>query len=70
MTEPFIDRARRLGVASLLLLVCAGLGGPPALASGNSPEATPLIVDTDMESDVDDVGALAMIHALADFGRN
>ena len=69
MTEPFIDRARWLGVASLLLLVCAGLGGPPALASGNSPEATPLIVDTDMESDVDDVGALAMIHALADFGE-
>src|SRR5690606_30907069 len=28
-----------------------------------------LIFDTDMESDVDDVGALAMLHALADNGE-
>lgn len=28
--------------------------------------AIPVIFDTDMESDVDDVGALAMLHALAD----
>ncbi len=30
--------------------------------------AVPIILDTDMESDVDDVGALAMLHALADRG--
>ncbi len=29
----------------------------------------PIILDTDMESDVDDVGALAMLHALADRGE-
>lgn len=29
----------------------------------------PVILDTDMESDVDDVGAFAMLHALADFGE-
>jgi purine nucleosidase len=28
-----------------------------------------IILDADMESDVDDVGALAMLHALADFGE-
>ena len=31
--------------------------------------AVPVILDTDMESDVDDVGALAMLHALADKGE-
>lgn len=29
----------------------------------------PVIFDTDMESDVDDVGALALLHALADLGE-
>lgn len=32
-------------------------------------EPVRIILDTDMESDVDDVGALAMLHALADFGE-
>ncbi len=32
-------------------------------------DAIPVIVDTDMESDVDDVGALAMLHAMSDFGE-
>lgn len=32
-------------------------------------DAIPVILDTDMESDVDDVGALAMLHALADSGE-
>ena len=31
--------------------------------------AVPVIVDTDMESDVDDIGAMAMVHALADSGE-
>ncbi len=34
-----------------------------------APVPVPLILDTDMESDVDDVGALAMLHALADRGE-
>lgn len=48
-----------------------------ALASCNSKSRVNLpdehvvtvILDTDMESDVDDVGALAMLHALSDFGE-
>ncbi len=32
-------------------------------------EPVPILLDTDMESDVDDVGALAMLHALADRGE-
>jgi len=32
-------------------------------------EPVPVILDADMESDVDDVGALALLHALADSGE-
>jgi len=40
-------------------------------AQAQSPKAAPvkLIFDTDMDSDCDDVGALAMLHALADKGE-
>ena len=34
-----------------------------------SAQAVKIIFDTDMESDVDDVGALAMLHSLADNGE-
>lgn len=52
--------------ASLLLILLFG-GEAPA----QSPKAVPvkLIFDTDMDSDCDDVGALAMLHALADKGE-
>ncbi len=36
----------------------------PALAAG-----VPVILDTDLSSDVDDVGAVAVLHALADRGE-
>lgn len=42
------------------------------LAHGSSAAnrlPVPVIFDTDMESDVDDVGALAMLHSLADSGE-
>jgi purine nucleosidase len=39
----------------------------PTVAQTRPP--VPIIFDTDMESDVDDVGALAMLHALADQGE-
>jgi len=45
------------------LMVCATVSG--ALTS--SPVR--LIYDTDMDTDVDDVGALAVLHALADLGE-
>ena len=35
----------------------------------NKPQATPIILDTDMMTDCDDAGALAMAHALADNGE-
>ena len=39
------------------------------LALPAASQSVKLIFDTDMESDVDDVGALAMLHALADNGE-
>src|SRR5438046_2179973 len=46
-------------------LPCLGATGPPR------PAARPVkvIFDTDMDSDCDDVGALAVLHALADRGE-
>ncbi len=49
------------GFSAVLLL----LSMPAAVAA----KPVPVILDTDMESDVDDVGALAMLHALADRGE-
>jgi inosine-uridine nucleoside N-ribohydrolase len=43
-----------------------GAGGAPREAA---PGAPVVILDTDMASDVDDVGALAILHALADNGE-
>jgi len=45
-----------------LLLLLLTLGMPAA-------EPVRLILDTDMDSDCDDVGALAMLHAMADAGE-
>lgn len=52
----------RLGWAVLLLLVPAG-------GWGEEPSVVKLIFDTDMDTDCDDAGALAMLHALADEGK-
>lgn len=43
------------------------LGVALALSAGEAP--VKLILDTDMDSDCDDVGALAMLHAMADAGE-
>jgi purine nucleosidase len=37
--------------------------------SAHGAEAVPIIFDTDIESDVDDVGSVALLHALADAGE-
>lgn len=47
--------------------VIAALASISAHAETRTP--IPILLDTDMESDVDDVGALAMLHALADSGE-
>ena len=52
----------------VLLAVTLAFGPAPAdAAPGARP--TPIIFDTDMDTDCDDVGALAMLHALADAGE-
>lgn len=51
--------------AFLLLL----LGGPLAVSAQHETKAVPVIYDSGMGSDYDDVGALAVLHALADRGR-
>ena len=40
-------------------------GGPASVR----PKPVSIIFDTDMDTDCDDVGALAMLHALADAGE-
>lgn len=49
--------------AGILLAGCAG-GGP-----ARSPQGVPIIFDTDIGTDVDDAGALALLHVLADRGE-
>ena len=50
--------------AALLLLAAAA---PPPRAAPPAP--VPVIFDTDMDTDCDDAGALAVLHALADLGE-
>ena len=61
-----IRSARLLGA---VLLATAGLAARPARAADESPRPIPVILDTDMLGDVDDVGAVAVLHALADAGE-
>ena len=59
----------RCGAAGLawLLIGCAPAVQRPTLATSAAP--VPVIFDTDMDTDCDDAGALAMLHALADDGE-
>lgn len=58
----------RLPLLTVLALALVGPGLVFDAAAMDQPPV-PIILDTDMESDVDDVGALAMLHALADRGE-
>jgi hypothetical protein len=63
--------------AAAVILAAALLGFPPRAsgqepgrpASGGGKAAVPVIFDTDIGSDCDDAGALALLHALADRGE-
>lgn len=55
----------KIYAALLLLLTCCG--GNLAYAQQKKP--VPIIFDTDMGPDYDDVGAIALLHALADSGE-
>ena len=60
-----------LSIAALLLATLAGRISSRAATADTAAARAPvrLIFDTDMAEDVDDVGALAVIHALADRGE-
>ncbi len=49
--------------------VAGGIAGAAASAGEPRPQPVKLIFDTDMDTDCDDAGALALLHALADAGR-
>lgn len=51
----------------VLLVAALVAAASPARAAADSPVR--IVFDTDMASDVDDVGALAILHALADLGE-
>ena len=56
----------------LLLAAAVPAAAPPAAAGPAADPATapvPVIFDTDMDTDCDDAGALAVLHALADAGE-
>ena len=53
-------------VLAALLTILERTNGSVA---GGAPEPVRVIFDTDMDSDCDDVGALAMLHVLADRGE-
>lgn len=53
-------------IAILLAMALSSLAIPNAAVAG---DPLPIIFDTDMDSDCDDAGALAMVHALADRGE-
>jgi hypothetical protein len=55
-----------LGVAVVPALISAFIG---AAVVQLPTQAVPVIFDTDMDTDADDAGALAMLHAMADAGE-
>ncbi len=60
----FWNRLVQLFIIQMLVMMsaCNGKNNPPLLPT------TKIIIDTDMGSDCDDVGALALLHAYADMG--
>ena len=62
--------AYRIGVASIAVFMVAGGGSLADEPSSTTLHETPSVIfDTDMGSDCDDAGALAVLHALADAGE-
>ena len=54
---------------SLLILSAFLITGCPGEKSSNTGNAVKIIFDTDLGPDYDDVGALAILHAMADSGK-
>jgi len=55
-----------LSLSTVVFVLCVATY---ALGAANPQQPTTVIFDTDMESDVDDVGAVALLHALAAKGQ-
>jgi pyrimidine-specific ribonucleoside hydrolase len=53
----------------LFLLLACSLAARPAAAQAQKTEPIPIIFDTDMGPDYDDVGAITLLHAYADSGK-
>ncbi len=64
---PVSSACRSFAPATLALLMAASLFGSTRAAAAADP--VKIIFDTDIESDVDDVGAVAVLNALADLGE-
>lgn len=63
------SRAFYVTLATILALTFSMEGAPAAESSSSEPSRPPAVIfDTDMGSDCDDAGALAVLHALADAG--
>ncbi len=56
-------------ITSLMLLALIGAGCATGGKTAEPDDRIPVIFDTDMSTDVDDVGALATLHALEDRGE-
>ena len=73
MQYPIFSLKQNLTVSSLtiILTLFTMIMTPPNLQAQDSEETHPkrVIFETDMSTDVDDVGALAVLHALADSGE-
>ena len=63
------QRKRMTLAAAIALLASISTDLPTLRAQEGKKSPVPILFDTDMQTDVDDVGALAALHALADRGE-
>ena len=60
---------KNMKIYYLLLIIIFFISGSPVSAQNAAQGPVRIIFDTDMDSDVDDAGALAMLHALMNRGE-
>jgi len=68
--EPMTIRVLATAAVSMTLIAGCMTRMPPASSpAARTPAGVPVILDTDIGTDVDDAGALAVLHALASRGE-